>query len=37
MIKPIFRHRIILSYEAIAEWVTPDMVIEKILNKVEIK
>lgn len=37
MIKPVFRHRIILSYEAIAEWITPDMVIDMILNKVEIK
>ena len=37
MIKPVLRHRIILSYEAIAEWITPDMVIDKILNKVEIK
>jgi len=37
MIKWVLRHRIILSYEAIAEWITPDMVIEKIINKVEIK
>ncbi len=37
MIKPVLRHRIILSYEAIAEWITPDMVIEKIISKVEIK
>lgn len=37
MIKPVLRHRIILSYEAIAEWITPDMIIDKILNKVEIK
>ena len=37
MIKPVLRHRIILSYESIAEWITSDMVIDKILNKVEIK
>ena len=37
MIKPVLRHRIILNYEAIAEWITPDMVIDIILNKVEIK
>jgi MoxR-like ATPase len=37
MIKPVFRHRIILSYEAIAEWITPDYVIDKIINKIEIK
>ncbi len=36
MIKPVLRHRIIMSYEAIAEWITPDQVIEKILNNVEI-
>jgi len=33
----VLRHRIILSYEAIADWINPDTVIEKILNKVEIK
>ena len=32
----VFRHRIILSYEMIAEWVTPDMVIEDMLKKVRI-
>ncbi len=37
MLKWVLRHRIILNYEAIADWVTPDMVIEIILNKVEIK
>jgi len=37
MIHPVFRHRIILSYEAIAEWITPDYVIEKIISKIEIK
>ena len=37
MIKPVLRHRIILNYEAIADWVTPDEIIEKIINKVEIK
>lgn len=37
MIKPVFRHRIILSYEAIAEWITHDYVIDKIINKIEIK
>jgi hypothetical protein len=37
MIKPVLRHRIILNYEAIADWITPDYVIDIILNKVEIK
>lgn len=37
MIKPVLRHRLILSYEAIAEWITPDNVIEKITNNVKIK
>ena len=37
MIKWVFRHRIILSYEAIADWVNSDMIIDKILSKVEIK
>ncbi|MFK7780641.1 MAG: MoxR family ATPase [Candidatus Gracilibacteria bacterium] len=37
MIKPVLRHRLILSYEAIAEGITPDDVIERIINKVEIK
>ena len=32
----ILRHRIILSYEALADGVTPDMCIEKILNDTEI-
>jgi MoxR-like ATPase len=37
MLKWVLRHRIILNYESIADWITPDIVIEKILNKVEIK
>lgn len=37
MIKPVLRHRIILNYEAIADWITPDIVIDKIISKVEIK
>lgn len=37
MIKPVFRHRIILNYEAIADWITTDYVIDKIINKTEIK
>lgn len=37
MLKWILRHRIILNYESIADWITPDDVIDKILNKVEIK
>ncbi len=37
MLKPVLRHRIILSYEAIAEWITPDHVIDIILNNVEVK
>jgi len=37
MIKPVFRHRIILNYEAIADWITSDMVIDKIISKIKIK
>ena len=37
MIKPVLRHRIILNYEAIADWITADMVIDKIIAKVKIK
>lgn len=37
MVKPVLRHRIILNYEAIAEGITPDNVIDKIISKVEIK
>jgi MoxR-like ATPase len=33
----VLRHRLILSYEMIAEWVTTDMVIDDILKKIEIK
>jgi MoxR-like ATPase len=32
--KPVLRHRIILNYAAIAEGVTPDKVVEKILENV---
>jgi len=37
MSKPVLRHRIILNYESIADWVTTDEVIENILNKISIK
>jgi MoxR-like ATPase len=37
MIFPVLRHRIILSYEQIAEWMTTDEVISQILNHIEIK
>ena len=37
MIKPVLRHRIILNYKEIADWKTPDIVIDKIISKVEIK
>jgi hypothetical protein len=37
MIKPVFRHRIILNYEAIADWITTDYVIDKIISKIEIR
>ncbi len=37
MFKWVLRHRIILNYESIADWLTPDMIIDKILDKVEIK
>lgn len=33
---PVLRHRIILSYEAQAEWMTPDDVIQKILTHVKV-
>jgi MoxR-like ATPase len=36
MIYPVLRHRIILSYEQIAEWMTTDQVISEILEFVEI-
>jgi MoxR-like ATPase len=36
MIFPVFRHRIILNYEALAEWITTDFVIDKILEKVKV-
>ena len=34
MALPVLRHRIILSYESVAEWVTPDDVIQIILDTV---
>jgi MoxR-like ATPase len=34
MVFPVLRHRIIMSYESLAEWITPDRVIEKILGLV---
>jgi MoxR-like ATPase len=32
----VLRHRIILSYEALAEDITADMVIQKVLENIEI-
>ncbi|MDP2091226.1 MAG: MoxR family ATPase [Candidatus Gracilibacteria bacterium] len=37
MLKGVLRHRIILNYESLAEGITPDFVIDNILNLVEIK
>jgi len=37
MLYPVFRHRIILSYEQIAEWMTTDKVIDQILQNVTVK
>ena len=37
MIYPVLRHRIILSYEQIAEWMTTDQVIDELLQKVTVK
>jgi len=37
MIYPVLRHRIILSYEAIADSITADMIIKKVLNNTPIK
>jgi len=37
MIYPVLRHRIILSYEQIAEWMTTDLVIDELLQNVTIK
>ena len=37
MIKPVLRHRLILSYESIAEWITADNIIDMILDKIKIK
>jgi hypothetical protein len=31
---PVLRHRIILSYESVAEWITADDVIQIILDTV---
>jgi MoxR-like ATPase len=37
MVYPVLRHRIILSYEQIAEGITTDMVIKQLLQNVTIK
>lgn len=37
MIYPVLRHRLILSYEALAEWISKDQIISDLLKKVEIK
>lgn len=37
MIYPVLRHRIILNYESIAEWINKDYIIKHILENVEIK
>lgn len=37
MIHPVMRHRIILSYESIAEWISTDDVISEILSKVSVQ
>ena len=37
MIYPVLRHRIILSYEQIAEWMTTDQVIDELLQIVTVK
>lgn len=37
MLKWVLRHRLILNYESIADWITTDMIIDKILDKVQIK
>jgi len=36
MFFPVLRHRIILNYESIAEWVIPDDVIQLILDRVKV-
>lgn len=36
MVSPVLRHRIILSYEALADSISTDEVIEKILDRIEI-
>jgi MoxR-like ATPase len=36
MALPVLRHRIILSYEALAEGMSPDEMIEKILSDVKV-
>lgn len=36
MIFPVYRHRLILNYEAISNWVSSDEVISKILDKVKV-
>ncbi|MDD2870676.1 MAG: MoxR family ATPase [Candidatus Gracilibacteria bacterium] len=37
MLKGVLRHRLILNYESIADGITTDMIIDKILDKVQIK
>ncbi|MCP4523800.1 MAG: MoxR family ATPase, partial [Candidatus Gracilibacteria bacterium] len=37
MALPVLRHRIILSYEAVAEGITTDTIIEEILKKIKLK
>lgn len=37
MIYPVLRHRIILSYEQIAEWMSTDRVIDELLQNVTVK
>lgn len=34
--KPVLRHRLILNYESIAEELTPDFIIDKILDKIKL-
>jgi len=36
MAKPVLRHRIGISYEAEAEDITSDQIIEKILNEIDV-
>jgi MoxR-like ATPase len=36
VVNPILRHRLILNYESLADWINTDFVIDKIISKVKL-